>query len=495
VTAAESPKRSLLRGAAWTVGTRWGIKAIAFVNTIIMARLILPADYGVVAMAMLVVGLIQAMMDFGAATAIVRKETVSDDFVNSAWTLRLFQSLGIALLLVSVSWAAAASFEEPRVLAVLWVLAIGVLVQGLTNIGLVLAQKAFNFSVDFKVKVVSKIISVAVTLGLGLWLRDYRALVAGMLVGFLAECFLSYLWHPYRPRWCVKDIPEIWDVTKWLMLSTLGNYLLLKVDELVVSKLFTTSQLGVYSMGKELGLLPVNEVGPAIVRSILPVMSSIQDDRDRLRAAITKTLSAANTLTLPIGFGVAAVAPLVTAVVLGPNWLAAAPVVALFALSGSVRFMMSPLESLLILDGHTRSLNTAIWMQAFVLGVGIWWFIEALGMVGLAWARLLSACFYAIAIAFFAASLSHLETRQIFSALIRPLGGSALMYLMITSVLPSLPGGDVSRLLAAVTLGAVFYTTWSLLSWRVAGRPEGLESTVLDLVRAVVQKRARSKAA
>ena len=223
MTAPESPKRALLRGAAWTVGTRWGIKVIAFVNTIIMARLILPADYGVVAMAMLVVGLIQAMMDFGAATAIVRKEVVSDDFVNSAWTLRLLQSVGIAILLVAVSWFAAASFEEPRVLAVIWVLAVCMLFQGANNIGLVLAQKSFQFSVDFKVKVVSKIISVAVTLGLGLWLRDYRALVAGMLAGFVSELVLSYLWHPFRPRWCIKDIPEIWAVTKWLMLATVGS--------------------------------------------------------------------------------------------------------------------------------------------------------------------------------------------------------------------------------------------------------------------------------
>ena len=96
MTSPESPKRSLLRGAAWTVGTRWGIKALAFINTVIMARLLLPADYGVVAMAMIVVGLIQTMMDFGAATAIVRKEKVSDDFVNSAWTLRLLQSLSVA---------------------------------------------------------------------------------------------------------------------------------------------------------------------------------------------------------------------------------------------------------------------------------------------------------------------------------------------------------------------------------------------------------------
>jgi O-antigen/teichoic acid export membrane protein len=485
----------LLRGAAWTVGTRWAIKVIAFINTVIMARLILPADYGVVAMAMLVVGLIQAMMDFGAATAILRKGQVTEDFVNSAWTLRVLQSLCIAVLLVAVSWFAADYFNEPRVQAVLWVLALCLVFEGANNIGLVLAQKSFQFSVDFKVNVCSKILSVVVTLGFGLWLRDYRALVIGMVVGFVSSWVLSYLLHPFRPRFCVKHIPEIWSVTKWLMLASIGHYVLQKADELVASKFFSTSQFGAYSMGSELGRLPVSEVGPAMVRSILPVLSSIQCDRLRTRSAIIKTVAAANTLTLPIGFGVAALGPLITAVVLGPNWLEAAPFVALFAVAGSVRFMLSPLESLLVLDGHTRPLSTVVWLQAAVLGLAIWWLMPLLGMVGLAWARLLSVCFSSLMVGYYAWSLSQVAPRDLLKALIRSLGGSALMYLLVTAVLPSLPGGDIPRLLTGVGLGAVFFTMWSLLSWRLAGRPEGLESTVLDLLKARVQKRAKSKAA
>lgn len=493
MTTTESPKRSLLRGAAWTVGTRWGIKVIAFVNTIIMARLILPADYGVVAMAMLVVGLIQVFMDFGVSTAILRKEVVTDDFVNSAWTLRLLQSIAIAALLVAVSWAAAASFEEPRVLAVIWMLAVCMLFQGASNIGLVLAQKSFQFSVDFKVKVLSKLISVAVTLGFGLWLGDYRALVAGMLVGFVMECLLSYLWHPYRPRWCTKDISEIWGVMKWLMLANIGQYVLQRADELVASKTFSTSQFGAYTMGSELARLPVSEIGPAMVRSILPVVSSIQNDRVRTKAAIVKTLAAVNTLTLPIGFGLAAVGPLVTAVVLGPNWVEAAPLVALFAVAGSVRFMMSPLETLLILDGQTRSLSAGVWLEAVVLCLGIWFLMPLLGMIGLAWARLLSACFSALFVGFCAWWLCQVAAREMLFALIRAGIGSALMFILVSNALPALPASDIPRLLSAVALGAVFFVSWSLLSWQLVGRPEGLESTVIDLWKARSQIRAKGR--
>jgi len=116
-----SPKRTLIRGAVWQVGTRWAIKGIGFFNTVIMARILLPADYGIVAMAMLVVGLIQALMSFGATTALMRKDEISRDEIDSVWTLRTLQSLGMGLVLVLVAVPAATYFKEVRVEYVLWV--------------------------------------------------------------------------------------------------------------------------------------------------------------------------------------------------------------------------------------------------------------------------------------------------------------------------------------------------------------------------------------
>lgn len=119
MTSKLNPKRTLILGAAWTVGTRWAIKGIGFLNTVIMARLLMPADYGIVAMSMLVVGLIQALMDFGATTALLRKGEVSRDEIDSAWTLRWLQSLAVGLVLLIASPLAANYFEEPRVQYVL----------------------------------------------------------------------------------------------------------------------------------------------------------------------------------------------------------------------------------------------------------------------------------------------------------------------------------------------------------------------------------------
>ena len=105
-----NPKTNLIRGAAWTIGTRWLIKGLGFINTVIMARLLMPEDYGIVAMGMLVVGLIQTFLDFGPGTALLRKAEVSRDEIDSAWTLGILQGLGAGLVLLWLNpkaWAMA----------------------------------------------------------------------------------------------------------------------------------------------------------------------------------------------------------------------------------------------------------------------------------------------------------------------------------------------------------------------------------------------------
>ncbi len=122
MTPPPSPKSALIKGAAWTIALRWSVKGLGFLNTVIMARILVPADYGIVAMAFLVLGIVQALLDFGAATALLRKNEVSRDEIDSAWTLRMLQSISLGILIIILSPLAVIYFKEPRVEWVLWVL-------------------------------------------------------------------------------------------------------------------------------------------------------------------------------------------------------------------------------------------------------------------------------------------------------------------------------------------------------------------------------------
>lgn len=481
---AQSPKFALIKGAMWTVGARWTVKGIGFLNTMVMARLLVPADYGIVGMAMLVVGLAQAFMDFGATTALLRKNEVTADEIDSAWTLKLIQGLLVALALVMVSPWAASYFTEPRVVVVLWVLAVCVLLDGASNIGLTLAQKAFDFSLEFRLNVMAKLLGVVATIIAGHLLGDYRALVIGIATGFVATLVLSYLMHPYRPRWNTKKIGQIWAVTKWLLFASVGQLLLRKSDEFVAARIGSTEEYGTYYVGADLGGLPVAELGPAMLRAFLPVLSSIKDDLRRTNDAVIKTLSAVNTLTLPVAFGVAAVTVPLTHFVLGEKWVAAAPLVAVFALIGAAQFVVSPLRTLLILHGHTRSQSTTVWIEFLAFCLAAAFLAPQHHLIGLAWARLLASLSYALATTLITRHHCGLAFTAVLSAVWRPLAGAILMYVLVGYVLGWLDGSPL-QLPVAVLAGAAFFTVWTLSTWWLFGRPQGLESTLADALRPV----------
>jgi lipopolysaccharide exporter len=479
MTTQHSPKRTLILGAAWTVGTRWFMKGLGFLNTVIVARMLLPADYAIVAMAMLVVGLIEALMDFGAPTALLRKGEVSRDEINSAWTLRLLQSMCVGLILLAVSPLAASYFKEPRVEYVLWVLAACVALAGAGNIGFTLAQKEFNFSLEFRIQVIGKSLGVAATISAGYLLRDYRALVIGVATGYISGLILSYLMHPYRPCWNTSKIGEIWAVTKWLMLAGVGGFILRKGDEMLAARIATTAEFGLYNVGADLGQLPSGEVGPAMLRAFLPVLAAMRDGVGEINNAVLKTVAAVNTITLPIGFGFAAVAVPATNLILGPAWGGAVQFVATFAIAGTLQTMQSPFKTLLLLRGHTKVQSHVIWLEFAVFLVSAAALVPAFFLIGLVWARMLGSLANLGATALAARKYCGISLRPVAKAVIRPLLGAIAMYLLVQTVINYVQG-DALRLGLGIASGAVTFTLWSVCSWLMTGRPAGLESTVLN---------------
>ena len=347
-------KRALMRGAFWQLSTRWSIKLLGLVNTAILARLLLPADYGVIAMSMLVVGIIGSFLDFGVGAALLRKEVLSRDEIDSAWSLRIIQGLMVGALVLLAAPFASMYFEEPRVFTVLTILALCVPVSSAGNIGFVLAEKAFDFGLQFRYQVYFKLVSV-IGAALGGWiLRDYRALLLGLVAGYLAGLVMSYVMHPYRPRWNTSQLASLWGTSKWLMLGGMGGYVLSRGDELLAWRPGSTTDYGHYNVGSDLGQMPTGEVGPAMLKAFLPVLANMQGSVDQVNSVVVKALGAVNTVTLPLGLGFAALAGPMTVLMLGSGWTGVSTYVTAFAIFGSISVACGPLGPLLFYRGHAR---------------------------------------------------------------------------------------------------------------------------------------------
>lgn len=483
-----SPKSNLIKGAFWALATRWSIRIAGFINTIIMARLLMPSDYGLVAMATLVVGLAQALLDSSATTALMRKEKITKSEINSTWTLRLIQCLAMAAVVALAAPISSVYFQDQRVESILYVLSICVLISAFSNIGLAIAYKEFNYSLDFKHQLYTKIIGIVVTIAFGFWLRDYRALVAGIASGYISGTLLSYSMHNYRPKLCLKEIPEVWSLTKWILATNIANFTMRKGDELIASRIGTSSEYGQYYVGADLGQLPTGEIGPAILKSLLPVLSSIEDTTDKINIAVIKTIRTVAALTLPIGFGFSAIAPQATTLLLGNNWETASAYVAAFSVLGAIQVLGKPINTLLTLRGHTKIISNSAWIEfAAFLGAGLV-LVQHHNLIGLVYAKIFASITNLCITVFWGNRKCSLDAITVGTSFIRPLSGAIGMYIAVSLTLNHLSSSAGVEVATGIAVGFFTYSTWSLASWRLAGKPEGLESTIIDLLKKSTNK-------
>ena len=479
-------KASLIKGALWSLGMRWSIKMIGLLSTFIMARFLAPQDYGVVALAFLVVGLVDAFLNAGCNQALVRIGNPDHDQINSAWTLRALQGVLMATVLMALAPFSAQYFHEPRVQNVLWVVSAGVAVMGFSNIGMALAYRDLQFGVEYRSAVTTKLISALVTLVTALYFRDYRALVCGVLAGYVSEFILSYRLHPYRPRWCTSRIPEIWAISKWLLTTGIGNFVLRRTDQIVAGRVGTTREYGLFTVGADIGQIPTGELGPTLTRPLFPILASMQGDLERAKSATLRTLSTVNTVTIPLGFGLAAVSNEATLVLLGTQWLEAAPFVAGFTMIGVVQYLTGPLTTLLNVVGHVKVQSKIIWLEFVAFALLAVALTPEYKLIGLIAARLISGLLHALMVIVATRRYLHLPMRSALMTYLRPVVGSVAMYFTLTSF--SVSSIAPIELAIKVVLGGVFYVAWILITWALAGKPDGIETMGVSLLDRVLSK-------
>ena len=467
------------------VGARWLGRGIGIISTAVLARLLMPADFGVVAMAWLVIGLLEICSSFGLDYALIRNTQAGRVHFDTAWTLRLIQSVVVALLAVALSPVAALYFNEPRVMPLLMALAVSVLINGCGNIGPVLFRKELAFAREFWFGLYGRLFSVTATITFALIFRNYWALVAGTLVGAVANFFLGYVMHPYRPRWCLKAARELWGFSQWMLLVNVGNYAQERADQLLVGRLSDARGMGLYNVAGEIASLPTSEVLFPMSRVLFPGFSKLATEPDRLRAAYLSVVGFLTAVALPAGVGLALVAPDLVMLLLGPQWREAVPLLQVLALFGVFRTVCGQAGNVLLVVGKPRVVAGLAWLQFVVLVPALWFAGLRYGVMGIVWAKLLLGGVMGVGQVLALRALYGVGVGQTLSQVWRPFIAASLMagvlwVLQDQGVLAALP--LLLRLLMEVGIGGVAYAAALIGVWRVAGRPAGAERFLVDLV-------------
>ena len=474
----ESAQVGVYRGAAVAVAMTWVLRAIGLVSVFVLARLLTPADFGVVGLAMTAVALVETFSYLGMKQALLRMEKLERDYYDTAWTIQIVMFALLAAVLFAIAGPAAAFFAEPRVEPVIYALSLRFLMLGAMNIGIVEFERDFAFGRDLKMKGTARIVSFFVTVGLALWLRSYWALVAGMIVQSLILMVLSYTMQPYRPRLSLARRAELLGVSLWIFAGAAAQVFYSQVERLTVGRVADTGTVGAFSVSKDVANILTQEIAMALnrVTYVTTARSGAFTEQGR---RIARSLGGYAMMAAPMGLGLAAVSEQFIRVFLGEQWGAAAVLVTPIAVGTALIAVFRLIASSLQAGGHERvsGLMCLGALAAMVIAVVT---VAANGGSPLAIAQTglaVSAAQLLVGLAI----ISHLSRGSVFGAIVavaRPFLAAAAMYALVIS-LPELSTSVLVELIWRASVGAASYAAMLWLLWLISGRPDSSEAEFL----------------
>lgn len=494
---------SVMRGAAWMGAGRIVVNLSGFISTIVLARLLSPDDFGLVAIAMAAAAVVASVSELSLTQALVKFDDPSDDDYHSAWTLNLIRAFTVAAILVGIAWPMAAAYSEERLIPVFAVVAFTAAARALENPRIVIFRRELNFRPDFQFDVVEKIVSLIAAIGIAVALRSYWALVLGSAIATFARVALTYLKIPYRPRFRLSRWRALMSFSIWLTFAEIVKTINLRSVPLVVGAFLPTVAVGQYSVGERVASMPVRESVGALQATLFPAFSRMADDLGRMRAAYIRAQAMTSLAALPFGFGLAAVAEPVVLIILGAKWLPAVPVLQAVAVASSIQAVQNALP-LAMATGNTHEVmrrnirSFLIQTPLLVAGLAVGRETAIGGLGGLAIALVASASTNVAINMFLVRKLIGGSLRNQIGLAARPFLASLVMacfVLMLGQAFPA-TGTNLSSILglaAMVVAGAITFAASLFALHAVFGGPASAEREFVRLALAGLAK-MRAKA-
>lgn len=484
-------------GATWMVAWRMVTRILGLASTLILARVLVPADFGLLAMATTFAAVIEALSQLGLQDALVRHPE-GETLLDTGFTLQLGRAVATSLVVALAAPAAAWWFQEPRLTPVLLVLAASSLVAGAENIGIVEFRRELRFGRQFALLSGPRLLQVAVTIPLALALQSYWALLVGIVVARLARTAMTYVVHPYRPRLRLAGWRKLAGLSFWTWVTCLASVAWDRCDPFVLGPLVGPARLGVYLLALEVASLPASElVAPAAEALFAGFASAQRQGNSSVRLAPTVALALLMGV-LPLIITISCGSGYVVAALLGPKWAEAQGLTAILAWQGTFSPVSYVVSVTLVANGLVRRnfianvAASATKLAALVAAVSL---TRRLDIV----AGVTAGCVAVESVVFLwlLKGTGEVRLHDMAGGFLRAMLATAVTVLVLYQLglawqpvaMPGLPALAHCLLIGALTL--VLFTTTLLAAWHAAGRPDGPEAMLVAMLGARLRRLSR----
>lgn len=478
----------LLKGSLWLGVARAIVNLLTLLNTIIIARLLLPEDFGLVAIATTFLMIATTATELSMSQALVQHRDPQAVHFHTAWTLNLLRGLSVGAVFALSGFLVAALYGDHRLVPIMAALGFSLVMSGLVNPRRVMLQRSLIFWQDFMLDVSQKLVGVIVSIAIAWIYQSYWALVIGALATQLTNILVSYTVLPFRPKLSLKHARELFSFSLWLTFAQVINIINWRFEFLLIGKFLGQAELGHYSVGNNLAQMPTRETTAPLKQTLFPGFATLVGDPERLAAGYQRAQGFVTAVALPMGVGAALIADPLVRLAMGERWMPAVIIVQGLAAIFAIQTLGSLAQPLGMARGETRLLFMRDFQMFLVRVPLILGGLLAWGMVGVIATRIFTGLMNTVLNMMLVRRFTGLSIRTQLSANYRALiaiSAMAAALITLSHLMPHVTAPlDLALQIAAMAAtGAVVYCGVTAALWWGAGRPAGAESEFAQLFR------------
>lgn len=354
VNAKVSLSQKVSKGVVWVTAADICSKILNLTSAIILARLLDPQDFGLMATAMAVISFSQGTTITGFDSALIQRQDRPEDFLNVAWTIEFIRCFILFLILFLAAPLFSIFFDEFRITGVLKIIALSFIFQGLRNIGVIYFKKNLDFSKQFVLEAAPMLVNIITVVPLAVILKNIWALVWANLISSIASCLISYLLHPYRPRldFEIQKFKELFNFGKWILGASIIVILREQGITMLIGKIFGMSILGFYNRAGIFSAALFQQLNEIVWKVGYPTYSQLQSDHVKLKQIFMNTLQILTFVGMPMAGGLFVLGRDFTILFLTEKWISIVPLLQIFSLQALITFINTPASILFQASGR-----------------------------------------------------------------------------------------------------------------------------------------------
>lgn len=454
--------------SVWRLALRVTERLLGTARTIILARFLAPEDFGVMGVALFIVGLAENLTVTGFKAALVQRKGDIKAYLDTAWTVEVLRGLATAAVLVATAPLLARFFGAPDSGLIVQVIALSVFLGGLNNIAIVHFHKGLEFQKRFLFQLARILPEAGIGIGLAVTLQSVWALAYGVVIGSLAQLVASYMLHPYRPRLRLDRARarELYRFGVWVYLGDLLQSAR-RADAAVIARLLGPVALATYELGRGFTERFTREIRNVLSQVAFPVYAQVQDDLPRLRKGYFITIEVIAAVTFPLATLVFLLSEPLTRVVLGEKWLAVAPLLGPLAAAGAIRSVTSVGGELFKGIGRPALSFTGNLARTLANLALFFPLIKLFGLPGAGLAVLIAALAILPGFLWYSRRVVQASPRQLALTLLPAVALSAVVAATVTLSRAMLRDMELGQLILTATLVGISYLAACVVLWQL----------------------------